>query len=602
MSSNNNRKENVWDRLSRVRKSTSSENLTRSRTNLRSKPSQRFQLMKQMAANHHEQQQQQILYQQKMQHQPPKQQSMAQKESHRRPLTPNSNRSGPGVSRAAKCRLPKPIVMPQMDNRGYFFNNKPTKMLKELMNARSLINSKSSMAMDENRTGAGHSSISIPRKWSTNLLTPPSYTKLSREKQDYETEEEELGEEEEYKLAPLMSSRSHFNLETSSRHIFRHFNEVLQERGRGDMSPEELELVKNVLKSDERYRCVDKNNPELFKDILKDQLKDILKHEHVVKQALHKLESKESLYPDVHNKEHLEESQICTPCPEEPKKLEVDVVFKNVPSLEREILILRALGEKLESTLNRTNSQRNIVKYQDIKDTENRIKENLNSNIPPIILQIKPYGYVRGPEHNASIVLAPLGIRLIIGIAMEFYIAQKSIVEMKNDANQSFFMPLDSKNPEMKKTSFMKLKENPNIFIKYIKSKDPAVSFNLLDHDPIFFNNILKNNKTTSDITIDKDQEEISNAELQDSFTTFTPGEKLNEGNEKILEVVNLQQRPLMRVRQRRRIRKSVTPLLVDKPDPNPKNHLLKTILVGVVQISCFMLLIMAFTLPDAKC
>ncbi|XP_019893457.1 uncharacterized protein LOC109613273 isoform X2 [Musca domestica] len=580
-----NRKENAWERLSRARNSPSSENLSRSRTNLRSKPSQRFQLMKQMAANH-QQQQQQLMYQ----HQKQPQEFLVQRESPRRPLTPNSNRVGGVNPRGSKCRLPKPTVMPEMDNRGYFYNNKPTKMIKDLMNARSLINSKSSVMVHDNRMCVGQSAIPISRRSSTNLPTPPSYAarmeSASVYKEDYESEDGGEEEEEEYKLAPLMSSRSHLNLQKSSRHILRHFHEAIQERGRGDMKPEELEL-----------------------DILRDQLKDILKHEHVVKEALSKLESKENLHEDSELKNR-EQPLASNTCPEEPKKLEVDVVFKNVPSLEREILILRALGEKLQSTLHRTNSQRNILKYQEIKDTRHDMI--LTSRFKaPIILQIKTQAYVRGPENEATILIKPQGIMNIIGIALEFCIAHKSIVELKTESSQPFLVELDAKTPEMKETSFMELKENPNMLIKYIKSKNPEITFNILDHDPIFFNNILSSNKPRNSSLKDNDQkksksaikDEVNNISENSSqnFVAITPG-KLSKETEQRKADTKLNPVQLNAKQSRRRIRKFVTPLPVDKPDPSPKNHLFKTILVGVVQISCFILLIMAFTFPDAKC
>lgn len=375
------------------------------------------------------------------------------------------------------------------------------------------------------------------------------------------------------------------------------------------MKPEELELVKNVIKSDERARCVDKNNPKLFKDILRDQLNDILKHEHVVKEALSKLESKENLHENSEFKNR-EQPLASNTCPEEPKKLEVDVVFKNVPSLEREILILRALGEKLQSTLHRTNSQRNILKYQEIKDTRHDMI--LTSRFKaPIILQIKTQAYVRGPENEATILIKPQGIMNIIGIALEFCIAHKSIVELKTESSQPFLVELDAKTPEMKKTSFMELKENPNMLIKYIKSKNPEITFNILDHDPIFFNNILSSNKPRNSSLKDNDQkksksaikDEINNISenFSQNFVAITPG-KLSKETEQRKADTKLNPVQLNAKQSRRRIRKFVTPLPVDKPDPSPKNHLFKTILVGVVQISCFMLLIMAFTFPDVKC
>lgn len=545
-------------------------------------------------------------------------------QSPRRPLTPNSVSNSQGSRKYAPAIN---IVNPAKDNNGYLYVSKDSKMLKDILNARSLMSSKTS-AVDNSILNQDVFD-ELPHSSSFSSTTCIEDDKLFLEYSE--------DSEDEYKSAPLLSSRSHFDLHESNRdilqnfrdiaeseeaeedlatepdlhkssnHILHDFQEVLRSRGESGMESEELELIKDVIKYDERHRYVDKNNLTLFKDILKTQLQDILKHENAVKQALKKLESKQNLreFETTSPRNRIVSSERE---PEDAKRFEVDVVFKNVPSLEREILILRALGERLESTLQRTASQRNVfTKAPEIKRDDLLLRTAEIEKFSNFV-HIKIIGFIMGLECHALSFIIARGMKHLTAVAQEFCIAQKTLLELKEEANRPFYIPIDPEVPELKRTSFKKLQENPEILIKHIKSKDSSIHFNVLDHDPIYFNNILFNNKKYRDmkmkITLKNEAPEDTNNRhsdeekpkvLQYSSQKLASGNEIEKRSDKLVK-------PMIKHKQHHHIRRSITPYNMEKPQMSPKNNLFKTILVGLVQIPCFMLLIMAFTFPDVKC
>lgn len=214
--------------------------------------------------------------------------------------------------------------------------------------------------------------------------------------------------------------------------------------------------------------------------------------------------------------------------------------------------------------------------------------------------------------HALSFIIAR-GKKHLTAVAQEFCIAQKTLLELKEEANRPFYIPIDPEVPELKRTSFKKLQENPEILIKHIKSKDSSIHFNVLDHDPIYFNNILFNNKKYRDmkmkITLKNEAPEDTKPLLSSNRHSDEEkpkvlqysSQKLASGNE-IEKLSDKLVKPMIKHKQHHHIRRSITPYNMEKPQMSPKNNLFKTILVGLVQISCFMLLIMAFTFPDVKC
>uniref|UniRef100_A0A1I8PN25 Uncharacterized protein n=1 Tax=Stomoxys calcitrans TaxID=35570 RepID=A0A1I8PN25_STOCA len=691
------RRESAWDQLTKVRKTPT----TGSRQNSMNRTMQRFQLMKKLAANHNHQE---LLRKQQLQEEQRHPNTPEQRESPRGPLTgtnpigdnrnfdlpspsPMLERNNQGWNKTSKIlsnpkskrhhsynakfprsphrSLPHPkrndhlqlsCVKPEMDSQGYFKPSKSSKLIKEMLNARSLKNTKSSVEKETSLHQHGTKRIALPEQFETsssktligsnphntdpNENVEKSPTRISRKNRISPTLqkpispktyigdisnntglEEGLEEtEDEYKLAPLMFSSAHCDL-NSSQHILQSFQVVLQQRGESSMAAEELKIVKQVIKHDERYHQVDKNNTSLLKDILKTQLQDILKQQKVVKQALRKLDSGVSIAScEVLDLEPLNNKANDTQNPEDEdtKILEVGEVSKNCSSLEREILILKALGEKLEFNLNRVSSQRNFY-FKTPQDHQIMEKPPLQEiSIPrdnkmPLI-QMKKQSAILPFGHYALSEVHIQGVIVITAVAQEFRIAQKSLVELKQEAKCPFYIPLNTNTTiELKETSFEQLRENPDMLLKQIKPKSPKVNFNFLDHDPLFFHDILFNNKKNVQeaLNVDAAEDAIEKVEERPLLNEKVETSNVNSSialnlaeNDKHIEISPESDHQMMvKSKKRSRItRRYVTPLPLDKPNISPKNNLCKTILIGGVQISCFLLLIIAFTLPDVKC
>uniref|UniRef100_A0A1B0G0N0 Uncharacterized protein n=1 Tax=Glossina morsitans morsitans TaxID=37546 RepID=A0A1B0G0N0_GLOMM len=614
------RSEPVWERLSRVKKVPSTdlnvERLLSSQHNLSTKYSQRFQSVR------------------------PTLDPSSLPLQTRQPLSLNINESAKrGVLK--KARQQKPIVVPQLENETLVYFCKPISSVKEIMTARSLSNSKSSS--DEYKTGRSHIENSNCMEdegsaQSQRSLSVPvsSVTKIDNESIDSNEDSKES--------SPLVTTRSAHG-PTSSTRIISNFRDLLL-RKQFSMENEDLSVLKDVVKTDERYHNLNKNNSRLFKDILKTQLANILKNEAVVKTALSKLESRHVMASQEVQTDcdigPLIEWQAVNSTDDKTKKVEVNVVFKNVPSLEKEIVILRTLGEKLEATL-RSSGSRHSTSKDTLPLTSGSIGiVNSTSSTGDYIVMPLPrlMAFIASVEQYVMINVEILGVVLAFGEVREFRIAKKTIVELKEDANRPFYIPSNCENAELKRTSFKKLKENPDILMRYLRPKDSLVSFNILDQDPIFFNNILfskassqlslaiseKNTdqieKTeakmviceSSDSYIRKEQlEKLSNVnntprkiklENKRSMQTMTSKSQLAE--EQAVARVDKQtsslfEPPIRGKLCRRRIRQVSTPMPIEM-ELEPKNSLFKTIFVGVVQISVFLFLIMAFTYPGPRC
>uniref|UniRef100_A0A1A9W1V6 Uncharacterized protein n=1 Tax=Glossina brevipalpis TaxID=37001 RepID=A0A1A9W1V6_9MUSC len=611
--------EPVWERLSRVKKVPSTDlnvgRLLNSQHNLSVKYSQRLQSACQVLD------------------------PTCLPVQTRQPLSPNPNGS---VKRGVlkKGRQQKPIVVPQLENEALVYLCKPISSVKEIMTARSLSNSKSSS--DDYKTGHSHNQDSICME---DEGAPSQRSFSAPVSSSTKFDNESLDSSEDFKVcSPLVTTRSAHG-PTSSTHIISNFRELLL-RKQCSMENEELNVLQDVLKTDERYHNLDKNNSRLFKDILETQLVSILKNETVVKSALRKLESGHVMANQEVQTDcdigPLIELQAVNSIDDSTKKVEVDVVFKNVPSLENEIIILRTLSEKLEATLRGSSSRRSPS-----MDTLPLISGSTGlvatiSSIGDFISMPKPrmMSFVSSIEHNVMVSAEVLGILLQLGEVREFRIAKKTIVELKEDANRPFYVSSICKNTELKRTSFKKLKENPDILMRYLRPKSSFVSFNILDQDPIFFNNFLFSN-TSSKLSmaisekntdyIEKTEAKMVICESADSYIT-------NEELEKVSNVKNTPHKiklknkrsihtmtsksllpeeqtvvkvdkqtsspfepPIRGKLYRRRIRQVSTPMPIEM-ELEPKNSLLKTIFVGVVQISVFLLLIMAFTYPEPRC
>lgn len=431
----------------------------------------------------------------------------------------------------------------------------------------------------------------------------------------------------EYKLAPLTISPSQKSVESVK--IAQNLSKILYSKKRS-MPVEEIELVKDVLKSDKRCKRLDKN-PKLFREILETQLEKILKHELAVKNALDCLESSSNIKP-IHSIESPKfQNQIVnySNFNTDSQKLEVDVVFKNVPSLKKEIAVLRALGEKLEETLKCTTFHREKLdsKPNDCLTTDN-LSPNMEKSVPRFC-QVKYEKYIACSGKNIMQKVRVIGILYVIGIVKEFHVVEKTIFELKQDAKRPFYIPDCTDVVELKKTSFERLANNPDKLLRYLKPKNCEIAFNVLEQDSIFFNSLFNKTFRFSGIPIDiYDKGDYCENNKLRIIQTFHKGgdsqlwkKKTQRDNTKNIEhnlndtigcknMDNLEDqsnksecspKPIICYKKRRSIKRYLTPMPIDNYY-SPKNSLIKTMLVGLAQMSVFIIFMMALTYPDIVC
>ncbi|XP_065364799.1 uncharacterized protein LOC135957894 [Calliphora vicina] len=551
-----NKKETVWDRLSKVKKAPSTENVVgvnRSRPSLTTKTSQHFQSNVVKPFN-------------------PSVQLL------RKPLSPTASSINKRSNVPKRLSLQKPTVVSDIKKEDVLH----IMPVNDILTARSF--------SDESKSSSGGKSAF--RKLSN---TSTEYI-CSNDLQVNESSEES---NEEYKLAPLMNS-GHESM--SSMRILRHVREFLRHKDNA-MPMEDIELVKDVVKSDSRYRNLDKN-PKLFKDILKTQLQNVLKHEFAIKKALDSLEPSASLQQslEIESTKPINKIVSYSGHNKETQKFEVDVIFKNVPSLDKEIEILRALGEKLEATLRSTTCHRSrrddSASHRSISSTTKPLLIGENKNLP-VMYKLKHEVYVLTAEYNVEVTVQLIGISHHIGIVNEFYMAQKTIAELKRESNRPFYIPSNSEGDQLIRTCFKQLKETPSELLRHVKPRNSKIAFNVLEQDPIFFNNVfhktLKLSNIPYNLSTSNDDQCVENQ--------LSIKQSLCDGGDGIIQIFGTPTivEPVIRGKQRRRIRRCLTPMPFSSCY-NPKTALFKTILVGIVQMSVFIIFIMALTYPDVRC
>lgn len=596
-----NKKENVWDRLSKVHKVPSIENklslaATKSRSNTNF--SQRPKIVKQIVINQTE-------YPQTI----------------RKPLSPNivSNNKRSGASR--KVRSQKPIVIPEVEAQTFACEKDAMKSIQEILTVRSVSNSKSfsNEKRYENELKACKLMSCLNSLDQHNIEAD-----ISIDEHNSKSSEDS---NEEYKLAPLMISPSQQSVESVK--IVQNLNEILYYNERS-IALEDIELVKDVIKSDKRSRNLDKN-PKLFREILETQLQSILKHELAVKNALESLESSSNVQPthSIEPVKSLKQIVSCSNFNKDNQKLEVDVVFKNVPSLEKEIVILRALGEKLEATLKSTSSHREkLVVTTGTCAATNDLLENVPKCVRAFS-HLKYEKYVSRYENFIEYTVHSIGILYVIGIVKEFDVAEKTILELKQEARRPFYIPDCKDTVELKQTSFEILTNNPDKLLRYIKPKNCEIAFNVLEQDAIFFNSLFNKTFKFPGMSIDISEKDnyYENSQLTILHTLREEGDSQiwknkiqrdQTANAKVIlndpitcekkASLNIESNkpqyplePIIRSKQRRRIRRCLTPMPINNYC-SPKNSLFKTVLVGIAQMSVFIIFIMALTYPDFIC
>uniref|UniRef100_A0A1A9ZI71 Uncharacterized protein n=1 Tax=Glossina pallidipes TaxID=7398 RepID=A0A1A9ZI71_GLOPL len=608
------RSEPVWERLSKAKKVPSThsnvEKLANNQHNVSLKNSQHFQSTRQTLD------------------------STSRSLQTRQPLSPNTNGS---VKRGAlkKGRQQKPIVESQLDNGALTYLCKPVSSIKDIMTAHNLNESK--LSWDDYKTEEeshiqNSNSIEDDCAFSQRTLSQHSLSQHSLSfpvPSPIQFDTESLDSNEDFKeCSPTVTARSVDNIASNTR-ILSSFRDILL-RKHCSMEDEELNVLNDVVKTDERYHNLDKGNSSLFKDILETQLTSILKNETIVKTALSKLESCHAMASREVQTDcdigPLIEWQAVNSIDDRTRRVEVDVVFKNVPSLEKEIVILRTLSERLEAT-SRSSGSRHSASIHTLPLTSESPGNAISSSSTGdymLMPEPKMMFFIAGVEHNATINVKVMGIVVQFGEVKEFRIAKKTIVELKEDANRPFYIPSNYANAELKRTSFKKLKENPDILMSYLRPKSNYVSFNILDQDPMFFNNILFSkaypklslalSEETSDyieeteakmVICESTDNAMTKEKLERFSNVYNKPHKIKLENKRSMQTMTnngelLEEQTIARVDKetsalfepptrgkicRRRIRRIRTPMSIGM-EPEPKNCLFKTIFVGLVQIS----------------
>lgn len=417
--------------------------------------------------------------------------------------------------------------------------------------------------------------------------------------QDQRVDQNSQDFNDEYKLTPLINSYASNNTKEN-------FNDFLKNKGIS-MNVEDIEIVKDIIELDCRYENL-WENPTQFKDILKTQLQTILKNESVVKRVLKSLDSSTSISDSLENKSAKQFFSFS-----DRNKINVEVTFKNVPTLEKEIEILRTLGEKLETTLRR-----------------NRLDKMLQRNVvlrPTKVLQfstekyrqVKYEIYALTTENMVMHSVEVFGLCHFVGIVEEFLISQKSIIELKQDLEHQFYIPSDSDSVRWIRTSFKNLKTTPDELMRHIKPKNSQIVFNVLEQDPIFFKNPFhKTLKLSNNHNIHNEKNKFPMKQLCCEwddwyFRDISHDEKIQNLSNVVrksrpfnnIGIKSLRSTSLFeatdRPNQRRCISRYLTPMPINK-NCIQKNNLIKTILVGFFQILVFIMFIIALTFPDIKC
>lgn len=414
---------------------------------------------------------------------------------------------------------------------------------------------------------------------------------------------------EEYTLAPLLASCSEVPIQGNVEKCLRCNNE-------------DDDLSIDGVKSDSR-NGISIDNPRHIKDIFKTQLEKLVIKEFAVEKSSHTLESsdvQERTNNIIEYSDHKRKVQ----------KFEVGVVFKNVPTLDKEIEILRALGEKLEATLQNTNihGSRKSTTSQRLVDSTTKPCEVLEQNKSLLLLKVKHDFKI---EHFALVTIDLEGIRQCICIVREFFVTQKSIVELKREKSRPFFIPIESEHLQLVNTSFENLKKHPNELFRHVKPKNSHLTFNILEQDPVFFYNAIgkpskisnfsvKNRNPNNAHLLSTAQEKdtyfgaIPNHEAAPNSTNSLPGtnapkimascpskfKKISTLNSNFRQAqANVE--PTFRGARRKYRRRLITPMPIDYYHC-PKNPVIKTILVGFVQVSLFIAFIVALTHPGLRC
>ncbi|XP_051859612.1 uncharacterized protein LOC117577312 [Drosophila albomicans] len=352
--------------------------------------------------------------------------------------------------------------------------------------------------------------------------------------------------------------------------------------------------------------------------------------------------------------------------PQQPESLKepsakIDYVCHNIPTLQREIILLQQLGEKLEATL-RANMQHaaSVTATATATATATSLQPHSMPQSPhdsrtsfytprstltlfgcdAARLHIQELGWRRVQQQPSHVwqLARVLGCRCAYGCIREFRIETKTLTQLKTaDETECFYLPL-ARDGSLQRTSFRKLRENPNVLLQQLRPLTPSRPFNLLEQDAMFFNSMMSHACVASKLPRETGGEQVQlalrhppddvarlllvatvNATVQCEFPSPLPppppAEATSNPATKSKSLASLKSRPSLsrwkcrlavmrqpphlvaRVRQETPLRPQRVEL-----EPRVQTQLLKTVLVGIAQVAVFLVLIMAFSYPDIRC
>lgn len=577
------------------------------------------------------------------------------------PITPCPSVCSHGYSLIKKSPPNKSIILPDVEKKDLEINCDGTIKSVKISNKISEINSVKPLVNEVKTEVCGSPKL--------NLRSPKYYTARKSPHVTNDMSDDSLDEYMSASNILITDQETNPNTEIGEYAIINNVKHILQCKERS-IKPEEWTILNKMIKMDKRSRNLNKDSSQLFKEILRSQLDDVVRSQVVLKSVLKKLNAVDRgvVNSSAQTDQMVLNNQTSDPSTDVPRKLEVDVVFKNIPTLEKELILLRAIGQKLESGLKNSAQNCEPIFSSCPFDTYSIVPRNMNmlsacsvedigdkyegeSILKHLAFEIKETISVA----NCAVSLHVLNLK---GVAREFCIAYKTINELKESANQPFYIS-DSEGGNLRQTSFIKLKSNPDELMRHIKSKNPYVSFNLLDHDPIFFKNIFYHKAARSTMgavredsslwglpvkqslsIIDKCQEDrlplnicdmnglakqTSLLEENISMTIKNTANLATDSRAKTIDSLTLvnekavvKKNPLetkatskdeaTKSKSERRLEKrNGETKMVRRSVKNVKSGKLnistvRTVLVGIVQVFLFFILIVVFTLPDVSC
>ncbi|XP_017009230.2 uncharacterized protein [Drosophila takahashii] len=345
---------------------------------------------------------------------------------------------------------------------------------------------------------------------------------------------------------------------------------------------------------------------------------------------------------------------------QEQRHQEQRQLCQNLPTLQHEIRMLQQLSDKLEATMRVSYIPKPLTPKKRSYNNDTSQESNTRFYTPrssPYQLELELPITKLCCLSIEQIPVVTQRTRIIakahhFGLVQEFRIETKTLNELKTaDDSQCFYLPAAKEADPLQRTNFRKLRENPSILLQQLR---PLIAgsgrpFNLLDQDTMFFNSLALeplevatreaggggasiahyysrlsvarssaadqgdqvpsqvHNTTQTDLESPRKMK-IAEPETEISSPDYSPNPSPRLIKRKKLELEAKSQetrKPDDPKPKKTRIiirRVAPEPPIQSRVEPKVRMQLLKTVLVGMVQVAVILVLIMAFTYPDVSC